>query len=64
MALGGRVVPAAATVGLEAADPIAGRDGGSATAGRIEAQLTASRRLLGEPIETRGPGFHHDSGTS
>lgn len=42
MAPVGRVVPAEATAGHKAADPIAGRDGGSATAGGIEMWVLAS----------------------
>lgn len=56
MAPVGRDVPAAATAGLKAADPVAGRDGGSATAGRFEVRVAASRCGWGA-IEARGPGF-------
>lgn len=42
MAPFGRVVFAAATAGLEGADPTARRDGGFTTAGRIEVRLAGS----------------------
>lgn len=48
MAPVGRVVPAAATVGLEAADAVAGRDGGSTRAGRTEVRVVAAGRLWGQ----------------
>lgn len=56
MASFGRGVPAAATAGLEAADPIAGRDGGSTTAGKIEVRLAASRCSWGTKRSTVGQG--------
>lgn len=61
MAAVGRVVPSAATAGLEIAEPFAGRDGGSTTASRFEMRLQGA---VGEPIKSREPGLDPDSGTS
>lgn len=58
MAFVGRVVSAATTAHFQAADPIAGRDGSSATAGRIETQVQ------GEVITAHGPWFDPDFGTT
>lgn len=61
MAPVGRVVPSAATAGLETADPFAGRDVGSTTASRFEVRLQGA---IGEPIKSREPELDPDSGTS
>lgn len=62
MAPFGRGVPAAATAGLEGADPFAGRDGGTTTAGRLELQVMASGCYWGTNKSTRGLRFDSDSG--
>ena len=56
MAPVGCVVPAAATGGLEAVDPDAGRDGGSATAGGLRCGLWLLG-AVGDAVEVRWLGF-------